>query len=167
MPSLVDHFRPNVHDAAITAAAYDPQSGTTATADSTGRVAVQRPREATPQLIFHPGGPVQGALSLCRGGQLVAVGDEDGTIGVYRTLDGEPVFREVREGSRGRVRAMRGVAISSASEIPVSVSTKPRPIRSLHSAAISVTTEAKIALTTHGVVVTSKRSASSAWNSPH
>ncbi len=112
MPALVDQFCPNVHDAAITAAAYDPSSGTIATADEHGMVAVQRPGEATPGLVFHPGGPVHGAIGLIRGGSLVAVGDEDGTVGVYRTDNGEAVFLEQREGARGRVRAMRGVAIS-------------------------------------------------------
>lgn len=112
MPALVDQFSPNVHDTPITAAAYDPDSGTIATADESGMVAVQRPGEATPQLLFHPGGPVSGALSLIRGGTLVAVGDDNGTIGVYRTDTGEAHFLEERDGARGRVRAMRGVALS-------------------------------------------------------
>ncbi|NOY26988.1 MAG: WD40 repeat domain-containing protein [Oligoflexia bacterium] len=112
MPSLVDQFCPNIHDAPITAADYDPNSGTTATADSDGLVAIQRPGEAAPQLVFQPGGPVMGALNLITGGSLVAVGDENGTIGVYRCDTGEPLFQEVREGARGRVRAMRGVALS-------------------------------------------------------
>ena len=85
---MVDQFSPNVHDAAITAADFDPYSGTMATADADGVVAVQRPGEATPQLLFHPGGPVNGAIGLVRGGSLVAVGDENGTIGVYRTDNG-------------------------------------------------------------------------------
>lgn len=112
MPSLVEHFRPSVHDSAITAASYDPQSGTLATADATGRVSIQRSKDASAKLTFYPGGPVRGALALCRGGQLVAVGDDDGTVGVYRTLDGDPIFRESREGERGRIRGMRGVALS-------------------------------------------------------
>jgi WD40 repeat protein len=112
MPALVDQFCPNVHDAPITAAAYDPESGTIATADQNGVVAVQRPGEATPQLIFQPGVAVMGALGIIRGGSLVAVGDDDGSIGVFRTDNGEAVFQEVREGARGRVRAFRGVAVS-------------------------------------------------------
>lgn len=112
MKSLVDQFCPNVHDAPITAADYDPESGTIATADADGVVAVQRPGESTPHLIFQPGVACMGALNLIRGGSLVAVGDEQGTIGVYRCEDGEAIFREEREGARGRVRAMRGVAIS-------------------------------------------------------
>ena len=43
---------------------------------------------------------------------MIAVGDENGTIGVYRTQDGESVFKEEREGPRGAVRAMRGVSIN-------------------------------------------------------
>lgn len=112
MPSLVDQFCPNVHDAPITAAAYDPWSGVYATGDANGVVAVTRQGEATPGLVFQPGGPVTGALGLIRGGTMLAVGDDNGTIGVYSTETGEPWFQEVREGARGRVRAMRGVAIS-------------------------------------------------------
>ncbi|MCB9758908.1 MAG: WD40 repeat domain-containing protein [Alphaproteobacteria bacterium] len=112
MPSLVDQFCPNVHDAAITAAAYDPDSGVIATADATGLVAVTRRGETTPGLIFHPGGPVTQAIGLIRGGSYVAVGDDNGTVGVYRCDNAQPVFVERREGARGQVRAMRGVAIS-------------------------------------------------------
>lgn len=112
MSSLADRFCPNVHDAAITAAAYDPWSNVLATADATGLVAIRRANESAPGLQFRPGVGVTGALSLIRGGSLIAVGDDDGTIGVYRTDNGEAVFAEVRDGARGRVRAMRGVAIS-------------------------------------------------------
>jgi hypothetical protein len=113
MPSLVDQFCPNVHDAAITAAAYDPDSGTLATADASGMVAVQRPGEATPGLVFHPGGPVSGALCVIRGGSLIAVGDDEGSVGVYRTDNGEAIWEDRRDGARGKVRAMRGVALAS------------------------------------------------------
>lgn len=112
MPNLVDQFCPNVHDAPITAAAFDPDSGTIATADASGVVALQRPGEVSAQLVFQPGGPIDGALALIRGGSLVAVGDDNGTVGVYRTDNALPIFAEEREGSRGRVRAMRGVALS-------------------------------------------------------
>jgi hypothetical protein len=113
MPSLVDQFCPDVHDGAITAACYDPASGTSAVADATGLVAVQRRGETSPGLVFRPGGPVSGALALVSGGSLVAVGDEQGTVGVYRTDNGQPVFREEREGARGKVRGMRGIAINA------------------------------------------------------
>lgn len=112
MPSLADRFCPNVHDAPVTAAAYDPWSGVLATADAAGVVAVRRAGEATPGLVFQPGAGVTGALGLIRGGSLVGVGDDDGTIAVFRTDNGAAVFEEQREGARGRVRAMRGVAIS-------------------------------------------------------
>ncbi len=112
MPSLVDQFCSNVHDAAVTAAAYDASSGTLASADASGLVAVQRRGETSPGLIFQPGGPVEGALALVQGGSYVGVGDIEGTVGVYRTDDGSAVFQEVRQGDRGRVRAMRGLAIS-------------------------------------------------------
>lgn len=112
MAKLADQFCPNVHDAAITAAAYDPWSGVLATADASGMVAVRRAGEQTPGLTFTPGAAVSGALAVIRGGSMVAVGDDDGTIGVYQCATGEPVFKETREGARGRVRAMRGVSIS-------------------------------------------------------
>ena len=67
MPSLVERFCPNTHDNAITAAAFDPHSGTIVTADANGRVAVQRAGEASPRLIFQPGGAVRGALAVVRG----------------------------------------------------------------------------------------------------
>ena len=112
MASLVNQFCPNVHDAPITAAAYDPWSGVTATADASGLVAVTRAGEASPGLLFKPGVGVTGALGIIRGGTMIAVGDDDGTIGVYSTQNADCYFQEARDGARGRVRAMRGVAIS-------------------------------------------------------
>ncbi len=112
MAPLADRFCPNVHDAPVTAAAYDPWSGVLATADASGLVAITRAGESSPGLTFRPGAAVNGALGLIRGGTLVAVGDEDGTIGVYGTDNGAAWFQEVRDGARGRVRAMRGVAVS-------------------------------------------------------
>lgn len=112
MSSLADRFCPNVHDAAITAAAFDPWSNVLATADASGCVAIQQPNESTPRKLIQHAAGITGALSLIRGGSMIAVGDDDGTIGVYRTDNGEAIFSEVREGARGRVRAMRGVAIS-------------------------------------------------------
>lgn len=112
MLNLVDQFCPNVHDAPITAADYDPISGTVATGDADGTVALQRSGEVTPQLIFKPGVGITGAVRLLRGGTMVAVGDDDGTVGVYKTDSGAAIFQEIRDGARGRVRAMRGVAIS-------------------------------------------------------
>ncbi|MCK6519367.1 hypothetical protein L6R46_30405, partial [Myxococcota bacterium] len=68
--------------------------------------------ETAPGLVFHPGAPITHSIGLIRGGGYIAVGDDDGTVGVYRTDNGQAVFLERREGARGRVRAMRGVAIS-------------------------------------------------------
>lgn len=112
MPALADQFCPNIHDAPITAAVLDITSGVVATADQAGMVAVQRAGETAPGLVFHPGAGVSGALALVRGGSMVAVGDDDGTVGVYSTDTGECWWEERREGARGRVRAMRGVALS-------------------------------------------------------
>lgn len=121
MSSLLDRFCPNTHDAPITGAAYDPESGIVATCDATGQVAIQRPHDASPRLVFRPGGPIRGALALIRGGSMVAVGDEEGTIGLYKTTDGTAVFSETREGERGRLRAMRGVAVNSTGSLVASI----------------------------------------------
>ncbi len=121
MSSLLDRFCPNTHDAPITGAAYDSESGIVATSDATGQVAIQRPHDASPRLVFRPGGPIQGAVALIRGGSMVAVGDEHGTIGLYKTTDGTVVFRDEREGERGRVRAMRGVAVNSTGSLVASI----------------------------------------------
>lgn len=112
MPSLADQFCPNAHEAAITAACADPVSAVYATADARGVVAVTRSRERAPGLVFQPGDSINGALALIQGGKLVAVGDEAGSVGVYRTDNGAEVFKELRQGQRGRVRAMRGLALS-------------------------------------------------------
>jgi hypothetical protein len=112
MASLVDQFCPNVHDAPITAAAYDPWSGVIATADASGLVAVTRQGEASPGLLFKPGVGVTGALGILRGGEMIAIGDDDGTIGVYSTQNADCYFQEARDGARGRVRAMRGCCVS-------------------------------------------------------
>ena len=42
-------------------------------------------------------------------------------MGVYRTDSGQPTFQEIREGARGRVRAMRGVAISPEGALLASI----------------------------------------------
>lgn len=112
MASLVDRFCPNVHDASVTAAAYDPWSGAVATADANGLVAVQRAGESAPGLLFEVGGAVTGALGVIRGGSHVVVGTDEGSVAVYRTDDGECEWIDEREGARGRVRAMRGVALN-------------------------------------------------------
>jgi WD40 repeat protein len=110
--SLVDQYCPDAHSAPVTAAAFDVQSGAAITADEWGMVAITRPGEKYPGLIFQPGGPVYGAVTVAQGGALVAVGDEDGTIGVYKTWDGSCVFSDYREGAEGAARAMRSMAFN-------------------------------------------------------
>jgi hypothetical protein len=111
MPSLVDRFLANVHDAPVTAACSDPWSGTRASADESGCVVITRAGEATPGLRLQHDAPVR-ALALVRGGALLAVGDDAGTVAVIRVDEGREVFRESREGQRGRDRAMRAVALN-------------------------------------------------------
>lgn len=108
--SLVDQYCPDAHSAPITAAAFDPQSGARITADEWGVVAITRPGEKYPGIIFQPGAPVYGAAAVATGGALVGVGDEDGTVGVYKTWDGSCVFSDYREGAEGAARAMRALA---------------------------------------------------------
>ncbi len=112
MRALVDQYCTQVHDAPLTAAAYDPYSGVLATADANGVVAVRRRGETSPGLVFSPLGPIRGALAVVRGGALIAVGDREGSVGVYQVRDQAPVFEERRSGDQGRVRAMRGVALN-------------------------------------------------------
>ncbi len=112
MPSLADRFCPQAHEAAITAASGDPYSETLASADETGVVAITRSGERTPGLVFQPGVGVTGALTVIQGGHYVAVGDDAGSVGVFKTDSGAQVFVETRQGRRGRVRAMRGLALS-------------------------------------------------------
>ena len=116
MSQLPNNFCPHVHEGPITAVAYDPESGVVATADQTGTVAVTRRGETTPGLIFTPGGPINGSLSLIRGGTLLAVGDDYGSVGVYKTDSGTPVFQEFRELPGGAVRAMRAVCVAPTGE---------------------------------------------------
>jgi len=112
MPTLVDQFGPYAHDAPITAAAGDVESGKVATADATGHVSVRRGTEGRPVAQVRLGPARVGAVALIRGGAMFAAGDDDGSVGVYDADTGEELFKDVREGARGRVRAMRGVAIS-------------------------------------------------------
>ena len=110
--SLVDRFCPEPHNAPLTAAAYDPRSGTTITADSWGTVAIQFGGESAPGIIFDTGSPVFGAVAVSDGGTLVAVGDESGTIAAYKTDDGSCVFSDHREGEEGQERAMRAICFN-------------------------------------------------------
>ncbi len=111
MSSLADRFLATLHDAPVTAACSDPWSGTLASADERGVVLVTRAGEASPGLKLKLDGAVH-AIALNRGGALLAVGDDAGTVAVFQIADGAELFREAREGQRGRTRAMRGVAVS-------------------------------------------------------
>ncbi len=111
-PSLVDQYCPDAHSAPITSAAFDPSSGARITADSWGVVAITPPRQKHPQFVFQMGASVYGAVAVATGGALVAVGDDAGTIAVYKTYDGSCVFYESKEGPEGPARAMRAVAFN-------------------------------------------------------
>jgi len=110
--SLVDSYCPVAHSAPVTAAAFDRQSGARITADSWGVVAVTQPGQENPGLIFQPGAPIYGAVAVSAGGALVAVGDEDGTVAVYKAWDGTCVFSDMKEGAEGPARAMRAMAFN-------------------------------------------------------
>jgi WD40 repeat protein len=120
--SLVDTYCPDAHSAPITAAAYDPQSGASVTADEWGTVAITRPGEAFPGIVFDMGHPVRGAVTVVPGGSLVAVGDDGGTVAVYNTWDGTCVFEDVREGPAGEARAMRALAFNPTGTVLAALS---------------------------------------------
>lgn len=113
--SLIDRYCAAPHSAPVTAAATDPQSGATVTADGVGTVAITKPGESYPSILFDMGAPVQGSVAVCPGGALVAVGDDQGTIAVYKTWDGSCVFEDTKEGPSGTARAMRAVAFNPQS----------------------------------------------------
>lgn len=108
-PSLVDEYCPEPHSGAISAAACDAQSGATIVADDWGTVAITRANEGNPAFIFEHGYAVY-AVALSVGGALAAVGDESGTLSVYKTWDGAEVFRDERPGEEGASRAVRAIA---------------------------------------------------------
>lgn len=110
--SLVDRYCAAPHAAPISAAAFDPQSGASITADEWGTVAITRPGDVYPGLLFDMGAPVNGAVAICRGGALAAVGDDNGTVAVYKTWDGTCVFEDTKEGPTGALRAMRALAFN-------------------------------------------------------
>jgi len=51
-------------------------------------------------------------MAILKGGSQIAIGDEHGSVGVYRTDKADATFRELREPPEGRIRAMRAIAIS-------------------------------------------------------
>jgi WD40 repeat protein len=109
MSSLSDKFRPQTHDAPITAAEYDAASQTVVTADALGNVTIRHKTGAIHSLKMHA---AVRALNLSRGGEHVAIGDDNGNIGVYDTRTSRNIFLEERSGAAGRNRAFRGVALN-------------------------------------------------------
>ncbi|MBT3222964.1 MAG: WD40 repeat domain-containing protein, partial [Proteobacteria bacterium] len=107
--SLLDEHCPEAHQAPITGAAVDPQSGASITSDEWGTIAITRPGEDHPGLIFQPGDAIYGAVAVAPGGSLVAIGDEQGSVMVFKTWDGACVFEDLREGPSGKSRAMRAM----------------------------------------------------------
>lgn len=120
--SLVDKHCPDAHSSAVTAAAHDPRSGATITADEWGTVAITRPGDKYPTIIFDMGNPVKGSVAVVTGGSLVAVGDESGAVAVYNTWDGSCVFEDVRDGAAGEARAMRALAFNPSGTVLASLS---------------------------------------------
>lgn len=120
--SLVDRYCASPHGAPLTAAAFDAQSGGSVTADEWGTVAITKPGDPWPGILFDMGSPVNGAVAICKGGALVAVGDDQGTLAVYKTWDGSCVFEDSKEGVAGQQRAMRAVAFNPQATIVASLS---------------------------------------------
>jgi WD40 repeat protein len=120
--SLVDRFCAVPHTAPITGAAFDAQSHGVITADEWGTVAITKPGDAYPSLMFDMGSPVRGAVAICRGGALAAVGDDQGTVAVYKTWDGSCVFEDAKEGPAGQQRAMRALAFNPSATIVAALS---------------------------------------------
>ena len=73
-------------------------------------------------MIFQPGVEIYGAVAVSPGGSLVAAGDENGSIFVYKTWDGSCVFEDVRDGEAGAARAMRAVAFNPQGTVVATLS---------------------------------------------
>lgn len=110
--SLLDRWCPEPHAAPVTALAFDPASRLSASADAQGLVAVYPAKPGAPLLLLRHAAGVQGALAISRDGKLLAVGDESGTIAVYRLPDGKRVWSDERPGPAGAARAMRAAVFS-------------------------------------------------------
>lgn len=112
--SLVDRWCPEPHEASIVAIGYDHASRTHATGDEDGFVAVYVNGAGAASRTFEHLAAVR-AVALGRQGQLIAIGDDAGTLAVYRVSDGQVVFVDQRPsesgGSRGS-RAMCALAFS-------------------------------------------------------
>ncbi|MFM2163047.1 MAG: hypothetical protein RLZZ383_2559 [Pseudomonadota bacterium] len=111
--SLLDRWCPEPHDAPITAAAYDPRSGTTVTADELGLVAVRVGRERAPSVLVERDRPILRAVAVSRGGKRIAVGDEDGRLVVFASRDAAVIWADERKDEAGhRDLAVRAVCFS-------------------------------------------------------
>jgi hypothetical protein len=122
MKSLIDQFCPHVHEAALIAADFDHLSGTIATGDADGMVSLRRGGDSVTTMGLSGRGSVDGSLALSLGGELLVIGDDTGSIGVYETAAGRQIFFEERQGPRGRSRAFRGVAINQQGTLLASIS---------------------------------------------
>ena len=111
-PPLIDQYCPDAHSAPLTAAAFDAASGARITADAWGFVAITQPGQVFPTFIFQVAAAVYGAVAIAPGGSLVGVGDDAGTIAVYKTIDGSCVFYDAKEGPEGAARAVRACAFN-------------------------------------------------------
>lgn len=120
--SLVDQYCPDAHSSPITAAAWDPLSGARITADAWGVVAITQPGQKYPAFIFQVAAAVHGAVAIAPGGALVAVGDDAGTIAVYKTYDASCVFYDSKEGDAGAARAMRAAVFNPQGTIVATLS---------------------------------------------
>ena len=94
MSSLSDKFRPQSHDASITAADYDTASQTSVTADELGNISIRHGASGISQNLKMTA--AVRALILSRGGERLAAGDDNGNIFVFDTRSGEPLFKEER-----------------------------------------------------------------------
>ena len=120
--TLIDRYCAAPHAAPVRAAAYDPASGARITADEAGTVAITKPGDRYPSILFDMGSPVQGAVAVCEGGALVAVGDDSGTVAVYKTWDGACAFEDAKEGPGGPARAMRALTFNPSATILATLS---------------------------------------------
>ena len=121
MNNLPEQFCPHTHEHPITAIAYDSLSQTLVTADESGQVAIHYHGESTPSIHLQHSARINNALALQQGGELLVVGDDDGTIAIYETRTGNLFFYEERSGARGRVRAFLGVSINPQGSLLASI----------------------------------------------
>lgn len=122
MHPLVERFKPQIHQAPISAAAYDYHSQTKATADEGGHVVVYRSSPPRPFHSFEMGACVQGSMTIAQGGERLAIGDNNGSIVVLNLNTTTPIFEEKRDGARGKVRAFRAIAMNPSGSIVAALS---------------------------------------------